>query len=123
MILADTSVWADHLRRNDPVLSALLSDGKIVMHPFVLGEIAMGYLRKRQIWLSALSQLPSVHVAEPEEMLTFVEARKLIGTGVGYVDAHLLATAVVTPDCKIWTRDKRFGDAAKRLGVGASPTN
>jgi predicted nucleic acid-binding protein len=123
MILADTSIWADHLRRNDTVLGNLLSEGKVLMHPFVLGEIAMGFIRKRRDWLVALGELPSVHVADPEEVLALVEGRHLIGTGVGYVDAHLLATAVVTQDCMIWTRDSRFRDAAVRLGVAANPTH
>lgn len=123
MILADTSVWADHLRSAEPALSELLRDGKIAMHPFVLGEIALGYIRKRQEWLVALSELPTVHVADPEEVLQLIERQKLIAAGVGYVDVHLLATTMVSRDYLLWTRDKRLAEIAARLGVAANPLN
>ncbi|MEO8758880.1 MAG: type II toxin-antitoxin system VapC family toxin [Devosia sp.] len=123
MILADTSVWADHLRAADPRLSELLRDGEIVMHPFVLGEIALGFLRKRAEWLVRLGELPSVHVAEPEEVLQLIERQALIAAGVGYVDVHLLATALVSSKCWLWTRDKRLGAIASRLGVAANLAN
>lgn len=123
MILADTSVWADHLRQADPVLSDLLANGEVAMHPFVLGEIALGYLRKRADWLVRLQELPSLHVAEPDEVLQLIERQKLVAAGVGYVDVHLLATVVVSTQCRLWTRDRRLAAIAAQLGVGANPVN
>jgi predicted nucleic acid-binding protein len=123
MILADTSIWADHLRKADPLFGDLLTNGQIVMHPFVLGEIALGYLRKRADWLLALQELPTLHVAEPDEVLQLIERQRLSAVGVGYVDVHLLTTAVTSPDCQLWTRDKRLAEIAGRLGVGANPVN
>jgi predicted nucleic acid-binding protein len=123
MILADTSVWADHLRREESQFGELLASGDIVMHPFVLGEIMLGYLRKRAEWLERLQELPAVHVAEPEEVLHLIEVQKLIGAGIGYVDVHLLATVVVLSDCQLWTRDKNLRAIASKLGVAAEPLN
>jgi predicted nucleic acid-binding protein len=123
MILADTTVWADHLRSADPILGELLRNGEIAMHPFVLGEIALGYLRKRAEWLTRLKELPTLHIAEPDEVLELIERQKLIAVGIGYVDTHLLATSAVTHDCKLWTRDKRLGAVASRMGLAASPVH
>ncbi len=123
MILADTSVWADHFRQADSKLSDGLARAEIVMHPFVLGEIALGYLRRRADWLLRLGQLPSVHIAEPEEILALIERQKLIAVGIGYVDMHLLATTLVTPGCLLWTRDKRLALVATRLGIAAESIN
>ena len=91
------------------------------MHPFVLGEIALGYIRKRADWLLRLSELPTIHVAEPEEVLYLIEQQDLVAIGVGYIDVHLLAAAHTTPDCLLWTRDKALGRIANRLGVAAEP--
>ena len=119
MILADTSVWADHLRVAESGLAELLRNGEVVMHPYVLGEIALGYLRKRPQWLSMLHELPSVHVAEPEEVLELIERRRLVAAGVGYVDVHLLATTLASQDVKLWSRDKRLRDIAASFGIAA----
>ena len=119
MILADTSVWADHLRMADPRLAELLADGQVLMHPFVLGEIALGYLRRREAVFEALHELPSMHVADPEEVLQLIDSRGLVGVGIGYIDAHLLAAALTTPECQMWTRDKRLHSAAARLNIAA----
>ena len=101
------------------MLADLLGRGEVVMHPFVLGEIALGHLRKRTQWLLRLKELPAVHIAEPDEVLDLIERQKLIAAGVGYVDVHLVATAVVTRDCWVWTRDKRLRMIADQLGVAA----
>lgn len=119
MILADTSVWADHLRTTDMRLAELLADGQVFMHPFVLGEIALGHLRKRETVLEALRELPALQVADPDEVLHLIDARRLVGAGIGYVDAHLLAAALTTRNCQLWTRDKRLNEAASRLNVAA----
>ncbi|WP_421760378.1 type II toxin-antitoxin system VapC family toxin [Devosia sp.] len=119
MILADTSVWADHLRLSDTRLAELLADGQIIMHAFVLGEIALGFLRQRASILALMQELPAMHMSEPEEVLSLIEGQRLIGAGIGYVDAHLLASSIATPNCQLWTRDKRLLNVASRLGVAA----
>ena len=89
------------------------------MHPFVLGEIALGYLRKRKQILMDLDVLPFVHMADPEEALLLIERQNLVGAGVGYIDVHLLASVAATPNCRLWTKDKRLARAADALGVVA----
>lgn len=120
MILADTSVWVDHLRQGDAGLTDLLGHGQVLMHPFIIGEIALGILRQRRVVLEALGELPRVVVATDAEVLQFVESRSLAGRGVGYVDAHLLASLHLTPGTALWTRDKRLHGVAAEMGV-ASP--
>ncbi len=123
MILADTSVWADHLRRSEPLLSELIESGDLLMHPFVIGEIALGHMRNRAAILEALQNLPSAHIAEPEEVIALIEQRELVAVGIGYVDAHLLASTLTSWDCRLWTRDKRLAAAAGRLGIATAPVN
>ena len=118
MILVDTSVWVDHLRRGDAQLAGLLHRGAVLMHPFVLGEIACTNLVDRPNLLALLQQLPAAAVAEGSEVLGFIERRKLHGRGIGYVDVHLLASVVLTADARLWTRDKRLRSAADALGCG-----
>jgi hypothetical protein len=119
MKVVDTSVWIDHLnRRADTELEALLSRRLVLLHPFVLGEVAMGGMRQRAMILKALAALERPTLAAPEEVQHMVEQRRLWGTGLSYVDAHLLASAILTPGATILTRDKRLADAAARLGVG-----
>ena len=121
MILLDTSVWADHLRRREDRVFALLDEGQVVMHPFVLGELALGHLAPREDIVADLHALPTIHIAEPEEVLLLIERQELIGVGISYIDVHLLAAAASTEGCLLWTRDKRLGRAATRLGVAAEP--
>lgn len=115
MILVDTSVWVDHLRAGDEHLATLLEAGRVLAHPFVIGEIALGHLRKREMILSALSRLPQATVATDTEVLMFIEKQSLIGTGIGYVDAHLLASTRLSAGAALWTRDKRLLGAAERM--------
>ncbi|CAA7624152.1 type II toxin-antitoxin system VapC family toxin [Magnetospirillum sp. UT-4] len=117
MILVDTSVWVDHLRSGDSGLMDLLDAGAVLVHPFVIGEIALGQLRQRDLILSMLDNLPRARVAADREVLFFIDRHHLAGLGIGYVDAHLLAAATLTPDTRLWTRDRRLGDAAERLGL------
>lgn len=117
MILVDTSVWVDHLRNGDSELTARLEAGEVLSHPFVIGELALGNLRQREIILGALSELPAAVVASDTEVLTLIERQPLHGLGIGYVDAHLLASALLTPDASLWTRDTRLGNAATRIGL------
>ena len=121
MILVDTSVWVDYLRRADAHLAALLERGQVLMHPFVIGEIACGSLRDREATLELLRQLPAAAVAEPDEALGFIELRGLHGKGIGYVDLHLLASTALNAGAMLWTRDKRLRDAAEALGCAHAP--
>ncbi|CAN5309302.1 type II toxin-antitoxin system VapC family toxin [soil metagenome] len=120
MILADTSVWVDHLRAGDEALAALLARGEIAIHPHVLGEIALGNLRQRAVVLESLGGLPRTDVASEAEVVGFIETVGLYGLGIGYVDAHLLAAARLTPGLTIWTRDKRLREAAEKIGAAAA---
>lgn len=117
MILIDTSIWADHLHRPNELALALLNGGEVLMHPFVIGEIALGNLRNREEILLALAELPTAVVAEPEEVLDLIEGRGLAGSGIGYVDAHLAASCLLTPDCRLWTRDARLARVAASLEI------
>jgi predicted nucleic acid-binding protein len=120
MLLVDTSVWVNHFRRGDPRLEQALMDDRILMHPFVLGEIACGNLQRRSSILSDLGQLPHAVSAENGEVLEFLARHRLFGKGIGWVDAHLLASAALTR-CRLWTLDSRLGDAAASLKL--SPNN
>jgi len=121
MILVDTSVWVDHLRRGDGQLVELLEADRVVVHPFVIGELALGSLRQREIVLDALHDLPLASVASDREVLDFIDRHRLQGAGIGYVDAHLLAAARLTPVARLWTRDRRLNTVAERLAVAAAP--
>ena len=116
MILADTSVWVDHFRRGDQALADLLANGQVLMHPFVRGELALGNLKPRSEILKLLSDLPHATVAGENELLHSVESRKLMGLGIGLIDAHLLASALVD-ECSLFTRDKRLLTCATKLKV------
>jgi predicted nucleic acid-binding protein len=116
MILADTSVWIDYFRRGLPALGERLRRGDVVMHPFVVAELACGNLANREATLELLQQLRSVTVAEHDEVMNFIHARKLYGRGVGYVDVHLLAAAAIE-DCRLWTVDKRLSVVANSIGI------
>lgn len=120
MILVDSSVWIDHLRSNDTALAGLLVGGLVLTHPFIIGELAMGSLRQRDVILNALRDLPQAVVASDDEVLGFIGRYTLFGLGIGYVDAHLLAAAALTAGASLWTRDKRLRDAAKRVGLAAN---
>lgn len=121
MILVDTSIWIDHFRLADLTLSHALRDGQVLVHPFVLGELALGVISVRDLALSYLSLLPAPVAATPDEILGFIERRQLHGSGVGYVDAHLLASALLTPDARLWTRDRRLSGVAESLGIAFTP--
>lgn len=116
MILVDTSVWVDHLRRGDPGLVELLERSSVVMHPFVVGEIACGSLRDRESILELLQDLPPAVVADSDEVLQFIERHVLHGKGIGYVDVHLLASVALTEGAKLWTRDMKLHRIAAALG-------
>lgn len=115
MILVDTSVWIDHLRTGDKNLVELLNSSQILAHPFVIGEMACGNLRKRDDILRLLNDLPRAPVASQKEVLHFIECNKLMGLGIGFIDAHLLASTALADVAFIWTRDKRLQKTARKL--------
>jgi predicted nucleic acid-binding protein len=120
VILVDTSVWVDHFRRGNRRLATLLGDGQVLCHRFVIGELAVGNLENRSTILEYLSSLPLASHAEHEEVLTLVGGKRLIGTGVGWIDAHLLASALLT-HVQLWSQDAALATQAKRLGVVIAP--
>jgi predicted nucleic acid-binding protein len=105
VILVDTSVWVDHLRAGDDGLASLLDAGMVLTHPFVIGELALGALGRREAVLSALSDLPRAITATDSEVLHFIDRHTLFGCGVGYIDTHLLAAAQLTAGTELWTRE------------------
>jgi predicted nucleic acid-binding protein len=116
MILIDTSVWVDHLRSGDQAVATVLDRGGVLMHPFVLGEIACGNLtKKRSEVLRLLAELPAAPAATEEEALGFVERHALMGRGIGYIDVHLLAAVALAGKARLWTRDKRLAAIAADL--------
>lgn len=115
MILVDTSVWVDHLRKGVPELVELLERGEVLTHPFVIGELACGNLKDRGEVLDLLAALPAAVVAADDETLLFIEQRMLMGKGIGYIDAHLLASVTLTNDARLWTRDKRLAEIADAM--------
>lgn len=121
MTLVDTSIWIDHFRRPDAWLARLLAGGSVLGHAFVTGEVACGDMPDRSDRLRLLQELPQARVAEPDEVLAFVERHGLVGTGIGYVDAHLLAASALTPPARLWSGDRRLAAAAGRLGLGVQP--
>ena len=119
MILVDTSVWVDHLRAGDRTLAGLLDTGSVLSHAFVIGELALGDLRQRDLVLATLQDLPQASVATDREVLRFIGQHELFGLGIGYVDAHLLAAVRLTAGAALWTRDKRLLGVSERLGLAA----
>jgi predicted nucleic acid-binding protein len=121
LILVDTSIWIDHLRADNAALKRLLDVGRVLMHPFVIGELALGRMRQREMILTALSDLPRAELATDTEVLGFVDREALSGRGIGYVDVHLLASARLTAGATIWTKDTRLRDVAAELGLAMTP--
>jgi predicted nucleic acid-binding protein len=122
VILVDTSIWIDHLRAGDPALAELLYAGQVLVHPFIIGELALGSLRHRDPVLDGLQNLPQATVASDREVLHFIDRHALFGLGIGYIDAHLLAAARLTAGVALWSRDKRLSGVADRLGLAANPS-
>jgi predicted nucleic acid-binding protein len=121
VILVDTSVWVDHFRAGDKALAGWLDAGMVLTHLFVIGELALGNLRGREIVLNALSDLPRSNIATDAEVLHFIGRHGLFGRGIGYVDAHLLAGARLTEGAELWTNDKRLHGVAAHLGLAYTP--
>ncbi|MBM4285979.1 MAG: type II toxin-antitoxin system VapC family toxin [Deltaproteobacteria bacterium] len=118
MVLVDTSVWVAHLRQGDVGLEALLLDGRVACHPCVIGELACGNLRRRSEILALLQALPQAGMAGHGEVMQFIDNHRLMGQGLGYVDMHLLAAALLSR-IPLWTLDQKLHEAAVRLGLAA----
>ncbi len=119
MILVDTSVWIDHLRRSSHTLTELLDRHAVLAHPFVVGEVALGSMRNRDEIVASLQDLPHAVSAGDDEVLACIAANDLAGTGIGYVDAHLIASVLLTPRTLLWTRDKRLHAVATELSIAS----
>jgi hypothetical protein len=118
MVLVDTSIWIDHFNQADPRLMQLLETGQVLMHPFIIGELACGNLKPRDEILNLLSVLPAARMASHDEVLYFLEANHFYSKGIGWVDSHLLASTALERTASIWTRDKRLDGLAQSIGLG-----
>ena len=116
MILVDTSIWIDHLNKGNALLKTLLGNGDVLMHPYVMGEIACGNLNNRKEILSLLHALPQINKADDDEVLFYSEKHKLLGLGIGLIDIHLLASCKLAK-AKLLTKDRRLKDAAAGLNL------
>jgi hypothetical protein len=120
VVLVDTSVWIDHLRKSEVKLHDLLLNEEVVTHPFVRLELALGSIAHREKALADLALLPHVPVAGTEELFGLLELRRLYRRGIGITDLHLAASALFDPSIKIWTRDRRLGEIADELRIRAA---
>ena len=120
MILADTSIWIDHLRFGDKDLQRLLNQRQVLMHPFIVAELALGFLRDRSKNIGLLDLLPQSQVAHISEVRHLIETRRLYTVGIGLIEAHLIASVFVHPGAVLWTRDKPLRKAAETLGIHAA---
>jgi len=116
MVLVDTSVWVQHLRSSNAELVSLLNNGEVMIHPFVIGELACGNLKNRNGILTLLQSLPSASQADDDEILYFIEKNHLMGKGVGLIDIHLLSSSKLE-NIPLWTTDKRLGKVADKLDL------
>jgi predicted nucleic acid-binding protein len=114
VVLVDTSVWVSHFRQTNDDLVELLNEGEVACHPFTIGELACGNLKNRASIIALLEALPTVLVVNHEESLSFIEARKVMRKGLGYIDVHLLASALLT-GVSLWTLDKKLDKVAGEL--------
>ena len=117
MILADSSIWIDNLKKANADFIAKLQTGGIYMHPYVTAELALGHLKNRTKILRWYASLPHISIASHAELLKTIESHGLYGRGVGFVDAHLLASVLLTPGTLLWTRDKRLRAVAEESGI------
>jgi hypothetical protein len=117
MILADTSVWVDHFRKRDAALYQQLQRSNISIHPFIVTELVLGNLPDRKNAIASLDQLPMVKIAQQHEVRRLIETHSLFQRGIGFVDAHLIASTLITPYTVLWSRDKRLQDVAEALGL------
>jgi len=120
MVLVDTSVWVRHFREGDSNLEELLNSGDVMCHPYIIGELACGNLKNRREVLSLLQLLPTAAVAKHEEILSFIDKNQLVGKGLGYIDVHLCAAALLS-GATLWSYDKKLNEANERFGIRYNP--
>ena len=120
MILADTSIWVDHLRFGDKDMRELLNRGQIVIHPFVVAELALGSIKDRAKTLALLDLLPQARIAQLNELRLTIESRRLYSVGIGFTDAHLIASVLIDSPTLLWARDKKLRKVAENLGIHTS---
>ena len=116
MILVDTSVWISHLRVGEPLLKSHLLDGNVVCHPFIVGELACGKIKNRKEFFTLIHALPVIDKLTHDEVIKFIELHQLMDAGIGYVDVHLLGSALLS-EIPLWTFDRKLMKAAKKLKV------
>ena len=117
MTLVDTAVWIDHINAPVTELLNLLSDGEVLTHPMVIGELACGTIRRRGEFLSYLAALPMIGLVDHERVLEEIDANRLMGRGIGFIDAHLLTSVIAQSGATLWTRDQRLNRIADEMGV------
>lgn len=120
MILLDTSVWIDHFRKRDADVETLLENGDVLVHSFVIGEVALGPMKRYDLVIATLAELPQGKIAADTDVLFLIKQHQIMGTGIGYVDAHLLASVKLTPSTLLWTRDKRLKRVAEALQLASA---
>ena len=121
MYLVDSSIWIDHFRKSNPRLVQALTDQLVMCHPFIIGELALGSLKDRQTVISMLQALPQAAKADDDEVLKLIETQGLFSRGLGLIDAHLIASALIEGDVKIWTGDKRLAAISDEMNLGGMP--
>lgn len=117
MVLVDTSIWIEHFRQIQPALVQLLNTGQVCTHPFIIGELACGCLKNPEKTIALLKNIPMLTLATDDETLYFIQHHQLMGCGIGYIDAHLLASTALNETTTLWTQDKRLQRQANRLGL------
>ncbi|MBP2548740.1 putative nucleic acid-binding protein [Neorhizobium galegae] len=117
MILVDTSIWIDHFRSPDDELRRIIEEDELLCHPFVIGELALGSLRNRDTVLELLAQQRQAVVATHQEVMVMINRHSIFSMGIGYTDAHLLASTLLDRRSSLWTRDRRLAAAAEKAGV------
>lgn len=116
MVLVDTSIWVEHLRAGHRELAALLNKGAVIIHPFIIGELGLGARKERKTILELLGELPHAPLAEHEEVMTLIHSRRLMGSGIGWVDTHLIASALIA-GVPLWTADRKLRLVTVALGI------
>ncbi|MYB38657.1 MAG: type II toxin-antitoxin system VapC family toxin [Gammaproteobacteria bacterium] len=117
MILADTSVWIDHLNRPDDRMTALVDAGQVLLHSLVIGEVALGNMANRRPRIAELRKLPKIEELDNDTVIAKIEEHELMGRGIGFVDAHLICSALERDGTRLWTHDRRLHEVADELGV------
>lgn len=120
-VLVDTSVWVEHLRSGSMPLAAMLTGEQVLTHPMIIGELACGHLKRRTEILTWLAELPRASIATHAEVLKLIDEQALMGRGIGYVDAHLLAATLLSAPARLWTLDRRLHVLAEDLGLALTP--